>query len=454
MARFETHTVGSQFIVLPKGLEFTYPRRARGQLHRQAGRRQAQEAADRPLGPSATTRRSSAGPRSTSSACRRPSRNTTGSWPRPIPTSGRSGSTSCSSARSSPRSGSRKWAELLQVRTDPTRNVSQKAMFLYYNWLVDKLSKNMPMDQMVQELLGASGGTFKNAGDQLLPDHQRDAAADRERRPGLHGHPRPVRPVPQPPVRPLDAERLLQLRRVLRPDRPQAGRGLSRDDRLQLGRRRGEPPGRRPGDAAQVPGRRGPRRRAARTAASSWPSGWPRPRTPGSPPRSPTASGPTSWASGSSSRSTTSASATRRRTPSCSRPWASTSPTTKYNLKALVRDICNSRTYQRTTQRNESNAERRAELRPRPGPADQGREPARHDQRGDRHQGQVRRPAPRRPRRADRRRHALDLLPDDLRPGHPRDRLLVRGQDGADALAGPPPAQRRHGQRQDPARAA
>ena len=36
-------------------------------------------------------------------------------------------------------------------------------MFLYYNWLVDKLSKNMPMDEMVQELLGASGGTFKNA---------------------------------------------------------------------------------------------------------------------------------------------------------------------------------------------------------------------------------------------------------------------------------------------------
>ena len=56
-----------------------------------------------------------------------------------------------------------KWAELLQIRTDPTRNVSQKAMFLYYNWLVDKLSKNMPMDEMVQELLGASGGTFKNA---------------------------------------------------------------------------------------------------------------------------------------------------------------------------------------------------------------------------------------------------------------------------------------------------
>ncbi|MDR3633922.1 MAG: DUF1549 and DUF1553 domain-containing protein [Isosphaeraceae bacterium] len=55
-----------------------------------------------------------------------------------------------------------KWAEMLQIRTDPGRNISQKTMFLYYNWLVEKLSKNTPMDQMVQELLGASGGTFKN----------------------------------------------------------------------------------------------------------------------------------------------------------------------------------------------------------------------------------------------------------------------------------------------------
>ncbi len=53
-----------------------------------------------------------------------------------------------------------KWAEILQVKSSNT--VSYKAMFLYYNWLVEKLSKNMPMDQMVQELLGANGGTFKN----------------------------------------------------------------------------------------------------------------------------------------------------------------------------------------------------------------------------------------------------------------------------------------------------
>ncbi|GAF98730.1 unnamed protein product, partial [marine sediment metagenome] len=54
-----------------------------------------------------------------------------------------------------------KWAELLQIRT--TRQVSYKAMLRYYNWLQERIANNMPMDQMVQELLGSSGGTFANA---------------------------------------------------------------------------------------------------------------------------------------------------------------------------------------------------------------------------------------------------------------------------------------------------
>jgi hypothetical protein len=53
-----------------------------------------------------------------------------------------------------------KWAELLQIRS--SQQVSYKAMLLYYNWLQDKLARNVPMDQMVQELLAAKGGTFKN----------------------------------------------------------------------------------------------------------------------------------------------------------------------------------------------------------------------------------------------------------------------------------------------------
>ncbi|MFL5242213.1 MAG: DUF1549 and DUF1553 domain-containing protein [Gemmataceae bacterium] len=53
-----------------------------------------------------------------------------------------------------------KWAELLQIRS--SQQVSYKAMLLYYEWLQEKIAKNVPMDQMVQELLAAKGGTFKN----------------------------------------------------------------------------------------------------------------------------------------------------------------------------------------------------------------------------------------------------------------------------------------------------
>ena len=54
-----------------------------------------------------------------------------------------------------------KWAELLQLRSDGN-NVSRKAMLLYFNWLQDKIAKNVPTDVWVRELLGANGGTFKN----------------------------------------------------------------------------------------------------------------------------------------------------------------------------------------------------------------------------------------------------------------------------------------------------
>jgi hypothetical protein len=53
-----------------------------------------------------------------------------------------------------------KWAELLQIRS--SNQVSYKAMLLYYNWLQDKIARNVPVNEWVQELLGASGGTFKN----------------------------------------------------------------------------------------------------------------------------------------------------------------------------------------------------------------------------------------------------------------------------------------------------
>ena len=54
-----------------------------------------------------------------------------------------------------------KWAELLMVKS--SNQVSYKSMFLYHSWLTDKIANNVPLDEMVRELLAASGGTFSNA---------------------------------------------------------------------------------------------------------------------------------------------------------------------------------------------------------------------------------------------------------------------------------------------------
>jgi hypothetical protein len=54
-----------------------------------------------------------------------------------------------------------KWAEWLMMRSDPNR-VSQKAIVLYYQWLVEQIADNRPLDEMVKELLSSTGGTFSN----------------------------------------------------------------------------------------------------------------------------------------------------------------------------------------------------------------------------------------------------------------------------------------------------
>lgn len=54
-----------------------------------------------------------------------------------------------------------KFAELLQIRTNPTNQVSYKSTLLYFNWLQDRIAKNIPFNQIVKELISASGGTFK-----------------------------------------------------------------------------------------------------------------------------------------------------------------------------------------------------------------------------------------------------------------------------------------------------
>ncbi len=54
-----------------------------------------------------------------------------------------------------------KFAELLQIRTQQNNQVSYKATLLYHNWLKERIATNVPIDKIVQELLSSTGGTFK-----------------------------------------------------------------------------------------------------------------------------------------------------------------------------------------------------------------------------------------------------------------------------------------------------
>lgn len=161
MARFETFTVGSQFIVLPKGLKFEYPAE---QEVNYIDHLVAEKLKKLRIAPSGVC--------SDETFLRRVFIDIVG-----LPPTADEYNKFMASTAPDKRAklidellGRKefseiwvsKWAEMLQIRTDPNKNVSQKSMFLYYNWLVEKLSKNTPMDEMVQELLGATGGTFKN----------------------------------------------------------------------------------------------------------------------------------------------------------------------------------------------------------------------------------------------------------------------------------------------------
>lgn len=53
-----------------------------------------------------------------------------------------------------------KWAEILMIRS--TNQVSYKSAYRYANWLTEQISKNVPINRMVHDMLSANGGTFSN----------------------------------------------------------------------------------------------------------------------------------------------------------------------------------------------------------------------------------------------------------------------------------------------------
>jgi len=52
-----------------------------------------------------------------------------------------------------------KWSELLLVRTEINR-VEYKPMYLYWEWVTEQITAGRPLDEMIRELLSAGGSTF------------------------------------------------------------------------------------------------------------------------------------------------------------------------------------------------------------------------------------------------------------------------------------------------------
>ena len=159
MARFGTHTVGSHFIVLPKGLQFEWPSPPAANYIDELVNAKLRKLRMTP-----------------SEICtdeeflRRASLDIVGQLPTVE-------EYNAFMADASPDKRARlvdellgrkefielwvmKWAELLAIKS--SNQVSYKAMLLYYNWLQERIAGNMPMNEMVRELLSSSGGTFTN----------------------------------------------------------------------------------------------------------------------------------------------------------------------------------------------------------------------------------------------------------------------------------------------------
>ena len=123
----------------------------------------------------------------------------------------------------------RLWRQLLLLETDDQAGVSPAGLEA---WLRKKIDEDAGYDQIIREVLAARLGGGGNdivataaraVARGILHGPRRQAGGHRGRRgPRLPRHPRAMCPVPQPPIREVEAGRFLELRRLLR-RRPPAG---------------------------------------------------------------------------------------------------------------------------------------------------------------------------------------------------------------------------------------
>ncbi len=160
MARFDTHTVGSQVLTLPPGLQYTAPAEDpdAGLVDQYVNRKLRQ------------LRLPASGLCDDATFLRRVSIDIAGRLPTPDELTALSIDTAEDKRAAvidrllGEKSFSDIWAmkfsQWLMIRSDNTRNIEPKTAFLYADWLSDQFARNVPIDEIVGELLTATGGNF------------------------------------------------------------------------------------------------------------------------------------------------------------------------------------------------------------------------------------------------------------------------------------------------------
>ena len=105
-----------------------------------------------------------------------------------------------------------------------------KGVWVFQRWLRDELAADVPLDQMVRQIVARAGLDLAESPVELPPHEPRPDDGRRDRGAGLPGYSAPVRQVPQSPVRRLDARRLLRSGRLLCQRVAQGSNNLRRED--------------------------------------------------------------------------------------------------------------------------------------------------------------------------------------------------------------------------------
>jgi hypothetical protein len=157
MARFDTHTVGSQVLTLPVGLQYTPPEITGNYIDKLIGEKLQK------------LRMLPSGLCTDEEFVRRVTIDIVGQLPTEEEYNAFMADTSADKRaklvdkllerKEFSEIWAMKWAQLLMIKSD--NQVSYKAAFQYASWLTNQFANNVPIDQVVRELLSSSGGVFE-----------------------------------------------------------------------------------------------------------------------------------------------------------------------------------------------------------------------------------------------------------------------------------------------------